>query len=70
LGRLAATGTSAVSWSDAEDKLADLIAEFGPTSRTGRAQSAAYPFTRLRAHGVWILDRDVPMDNVSPYGRA
>ncbi len=37
LGRLAATGSSAVPWSDAEQKLADLIAEFGPTSRTGRA---------------------------------
>ncbi|MDP9460507.1 MAG: restriction endonuclease, partial [Actinomycetota bacterium] len=48
LGRLAETGTSALPWSDAEEKLADLIAEFGPTSKTGRAQSAAYPFTRLR----------------------
>ncbi|MGR6965287.1 phosphorothioated DNA-binding restriction endonuclease [Geodermatophilus sp. URMC 61] len=66
LGRLATTGSSAIPWSDAEEKLADLIAEFGPTSRTGRAQSAAYPFTRLRADGVWTLDRDVPMDAVSP----
>ena len=24
------------------------------------------PFTRLRADGVWALDRDVPMDNVGP----
>ncbi|MDP9462035.1 MAG: HNH endonuclease, partial [Actinomycetota bacterium] len=60
------TGTSALPWSDAEEKLADLIAEFGPTSKTGRAQSAAYPFTRLRADGVWTLDRDVPMDTVNP----
>ena len=35
-------------------------------SRTGRAQSAAYPFTRLRADGVWVLDHDVPMDLVGP----
>ncbi len=66
LSRLAATGASALPWSDAESKLADLLQEFGPTSRTGRAQSAAYPFTRLRADGVWTLDRDVPMDNVGP----
>lgn len=66
LGRLAATGSSAVPWSVAEQRLADLVAEFGPPSRTGRAQSAAYPFTRLRADGVWRLDRDVPMDLVGP----
>jgi putative restriction endonuclease len=52
LGRLAATGSSQLPWSQAETELADLIAEFGPPSRTGRAQSAAYPFTRLRADGV------------------
>ena len=66
LGRLAATGTSSLPWSEAEEKLADLIEEFGPTSKTARAQSAAYPFTRLRSDGVWTLDRDVPMDNVGP----
>jgi putative restriction endonuclease len=66
LGRLATTGTSSVPWSEAEGKLSELIEEFGPTSKTGRAQSAAYPFTRLRADGVWTLDRDVPMDNVGP----
>jgi putative restriction endonuclease len=66
LGRLAASGSSALPWSEAEKQLADLLEEFGPSSRTGRAQSAAYPFTRLRADGVWTLDRDVPMDNVGP----
>ncbi|RZU32463.1 phosphorothioated DNA-binding restriction endonuclease [Blastococcus saxobsidens] len=66
LGRLAETGSSALPWSEAEGRLADLLEEFGPTSRTGRAQSAAYPFTRLRADGVWTLDRDVPMDAVGP----
>jgi putative restriction endonuclease len=43
-----------------------LIAEFGPASKTSRAQSAAYPFTRLRSDGIWVLDREVPMDNVGP----
>jgi putative restriction endonuclease len=66
LGRLAATGSSELQWSAAESELADLIAEFGPPSRTGRAQSAAYPFTRLRADGVWVLDQDVQMDLVGP----
>jgi putative restriction endonuclease len=66
LGRLARTGSSSLPWEDAEQDLADLIQEFGPPSKTGRAQSAAYPFTRLRSDGVWTLDRDVPMDTVSP----
>jgi len=69
LGRLAATGSSQLPWSQAESELADLIAEFGPPSRTGRAQSAAYPFTRLRADGVWVLDQDVQMDLVGPLTR-
>jgi putative restriction endonuclease len=70
LGRLANTGSSELTWSDAEDNLANLIAEFGPSTRTSRRQSAAYPFTRLRADGVWNLSREVPMDNVGPLDSA
>lgn len=70
LGRLAESGSSELPWSEAEERLADLIAEFGPTTRTGRRQSAAYPFTRLRTDGVWTLSRDVPMDNVGPLDAA
>lgn len=66
LGRLTRTGSSSLPWSVAEPTLADLIAEFGPPSRTPRAQRAAYPFTRLRADGLWVLDQDVPMDKVGP----
>ncbi|NJC71631.1 restriction endonuclease [Planosporangium thailandense] len=66
LGRLANRASSELPWSEAEAQLSDLIAEFGPASKTGRAQSAAYPFTRLRSDGVWTLSRDVPMDKVSP----
>jgi putative restriction endonuclease len=66
LGRLEATGSSELPWSVAEGTLADLIAEFGQPSRTGRSQSAAYPFTRLRTDGVWVLDADVQMDLVGP----
>jgi putative restriction endonuclease len=70
LGRLAETGSSELPWSDAEERLADLIAEFGPATRTGRRQSAAYPFTHLRTDGVWKLSRDVPMDNLRPLDAA
>lgn len=66
LARLEDTGTSAVPWSTAETQLANLIAEFGPPSRTGRAQSAAYPFTRLRRDDIWLIDADVPDDNLTP----
>jgi putative restriction endonuclease len=66
LSELAASGTSTIAWSRAERQLANLIADFGPPSRTARAQSAAYPFTRLRSDGVWILDHEVPMDRVRP----
>lgn len=66
LGRLTSTGSSSLTWSEAENQLADLIAEFGPTSSTPRAQSAAYPFTRLRSDQIWELTADVPMDAVGP----
>lgn len=66
LGRLSTSGSSALTWQDAQTQLGGLIAEFGPGSRTSRVQSAAYPFTRLRSDGVWVLDRDVPMDTVGP----
>jgi putative restriction endonuclease len=66
LGRLATSGSSELPWSEAESRLAELIAEFGPASKTGRAQSAAYPFTRLRSDKLWTLSEDVPMDLVGP----
>jgi len=70
LGRLATTGSSALPWDRAEAELGNLIGEFGPASGTSRAQSAAYPFTRLRSDGIWLLDRDVPMDRTGPLSRA
>ena len=65
LGRLDATGSSSMDWSLVEEQLGRLLAEFG-TSSTGGAASVAYPFTRLRADGVWQLSRDVPNDKVGP----
>jgi putative restriction endonuclease len=64
LGRLAATGSSALPWSQTEAQLGNLIAEFGPAAQESRRQRAAYPFTRLRRDGVWVLDRDVPEDTI------
>jgi putative restriction endonuclease len=64
LGRLAATGSSALPWSQTEAQLGNLIAEFGPAAQESLRQRAAYPFTRLRRDGVWVLDRDVPEDTI------
>lgn len=66
LGHLEATGSSVLPWSQVEQQLAELIAEFGPASRTSPRQAAAYPFTRLRSDGVWQLSAAVPMDAVAP----
>jgi putative restriction endonuclease len=65
LGQLQATGTSELEWSMVEQRLGALLAEFG-TPNSGGAASAAYPFTRLRADGIWRLSREVPNDNVGP----
>jgi putative restriction endonuclease len=66
LGRFLETGSSALTWSETVQRLADLVVDFGPPSRTSHSQSAAYPFTRLRSDGVWTLDVEVPMDRVGP----
>ena len=65
LGQLQSTGSSAMPWSLVEERLGAMLAEFGTPGRQG-STSAAYPFTRLRADGVWQLTRDVPDDNVGP----
>lgn len=70
LGQLEATDSSAVTWEQAQTRLAELIREFGPQTTTGAKQSAAYPFTRLRSDGVWSLDADVPNDVVGDLDRA
>ena len=65
LGQLSTTGSSSLKWTEVEKRLGALLAEFGTPTSTG-APSAAYPFTRLRADGVWELSRDVANDNVGP----
>lgn len=69
LGQIESTTSSSMEWSTIENRLSTLLSEFG-TSSSGGATSAAYPFTRLRADGVWQLSRDVPNDNVGPLRSA
>lgn len=66
LGRLVNTGSSRLEWSQADTELGSLLAEFGTTRMT----SAAYPYTRLRADGVWNLTRDVDNDSKSQLASA
>ena len=65
LGQLSATGSSSLPWTEVETRLGALLAEFGTPTSAG-APWAAYPFTRLRADGVWELSRDVANDTVGP----
>lgn len=66
LGRFMETGSSVTPFSAIEERLGDLVESFGRPTRTNKAAGAAYPFTRLRRDGVWVLDDDVPMDNLTP----
>jgi putative restriction endonuclease len=52
LGRYAQAGSSDLRWSQAQTDLGRLLEDFGPPSKTGASQAAAYPFTRLRADGL------------------
>lgn len=69
LGQLTNSGSSELEWSSVESRLGQLLAEFGTPTKAGTT-SAAYPFTRLRADGVWQLSRSVPDDNVGPLREA
>ena len=64
LGQFAQWGTSSLPWADAEARLGSLLDEFG-TSKMKGSSSVAFPYTRLRADGVWELSRDVANDSVS-----
>jgi putative restriction endonuclease len=55
LGRLQRSGTSAMSYADAEPTLARLLREFGPT---GRSTTPAYPFHHLQTDGLWQVEAE------------
>lgn len=52
LGRLQRTGSTKVTFNEAEGPLRDLLREFGPAR--GRL-SAEYPFYHLVSDGLWVL---------------
>lgn len=53
LGRLQRTGTTEVTYVEAEPALAQLLQDFGPP---GRKSSPAYPFHHLQTDGLWSVD--------------
>lgn len=52
LGRLQRTGTTEVTYFEAEPALAQLLQNFGPP---GRKSSPAYPFHHLQSDGLWSV---------------
>jgi putative restriction endonuclease len=53
-----ARGHETLLFSDHEDKLAELLKEFGPTRKSLHPE---YPFFRLSNDGLWTLSADFPM---------
>ena len=64
LAKLAQTGSSSLEWEEIDAHLSSLLAEFGPSRKSG--PKPEYPFTRLRSDKVWELSREVPMDRIAP----
>ncbi|MFP3987143.1 HNH endonuclease [Streptomyces sp. E11-3] len=65
LGRFATTGSTAVTYEEAEEPVSTLINEFGPTvsSRTLTRERAAMPFVHLERELWSLTDRDgTPLD--------
>ncbi len=52
LGRLQRTGTTEVTYLEAEPALEQLLHDFGPP---GRRSSPAYPFHHLQTDGLWSV---------------
>jgi len=52
LGRLQRTGSSRMSFAEAEGDLRRLLEEFGPP----RSTSPGYPFHHLTTDGLWVVD--------------
>lgn len=63
LSQFQRTGSSQLAWPVVEHDLGALLDEFGTPAAK---QVPSYPFTRLRADGIWMLSADVPDDNIGP----
>ncbi len=64
LEKFSRTGSSELAWETVEEQLGKLLDEFGVPKQG--PQSPSYPFTRLRADGIWELSEDVPDDQITP----
>ncbi len=59
LGRWQRGERSEVSFVDIAQDVGDLLREFGPPRRSYHPE---YPFWRLQADGLWIVDADAPVE--------
>ncbi len=64
LAQFERTGSSELAWPIVEEQLGKLLDEFGVPKKG--SQLPSYPFTRLRADGIWQLSVDVPDDLITP----
>ncbi|MCU0310990.1 MAG: HNH endonuclease [Acidimicrobiales bacterium] len=55
IGELQRTGSSALRFADAEERLKRLLTEFGPP---GTGATPQYPFVRLQNDGLWQVDTE------------
>ncbi len=64
LAQLQRTGSSSMTYRDAEGDLIQLLANYGPANRKS---SPAYPFHRLQNDGLWTVtaDGEVPGESVT-----
>jgi putative restriction endonuclease len=56
LARLSNGQTSPLAFSEVEEKLKDLLQEFGPSRKSYHPEE---PFARLSNDGIWVLDKAV-----------
>ena len=52
IGRVQRTGSSLVTYAEAEIPLQSLLDEFGPA---GRTTTPSYPFHHLQTDGLWVV---------------
>jgi putative restriction endonuclease len=63
LGHLQRTGSSSMAYVEAEGDLAQLLRDYGPTTRT---TTPAYPFHHLQTDGLWVVSATTGTPGASP----